>query len=269
MGSLQVSRRGIWAGIASSLLLIGAAGAEATDLGAAGIFGILGFENVKISMSHAASGVTGDLGLGPGGIQNFSEGFIDGTYFVDPTANNEKSNNVVISGGVVIQDLSQAVADARAAAAVAAAQVPTQSYGVIKDALTISGTGSGGFNVISIESIRFSDSSDKLTFDGTADDTFIVQVSGVVSLTHKLSAIQVSGGVRESRVLFVLTGSGTPLSISGGAHVVGTYLVPAGKVTLSPGTVTGAVLAGDDISLPSGGNVQFVPFDGAVDNAGG
>lgn len=250
--------------IAMLVSLAGRASAQpAVDLGAAGTFGLLGLEGVKISMSHARSGVTGDVGLGPGGVQNFSNGFITGTFFVDPTADNNKGNNVVIGGGTVVQDLTGPVSDALAAAAQAGALVPTQTFGVIDQALTI--VGNGGLNVIAVEGIQFSSATDKLTLEGGASDVFVIQVAGSVKLSHKLSAIQVSGALSESRVLFYLPGGGTPLSLSGGAKVVGTFLVPNGKVTLSPGTVTGAVIAGGDVALPSGGQIDFVGFNGTVE----
>ena len=238
----------------------GVAAAQTVNLKSAGSFGLLALDGVTISMSHSQSGVTGDVGLGPNGQQNFSNGFITGTFYVDPTADNDHGNNVEIGGGTLVQDLSGAVSDALDAAQQALALSPTQSFGVIKDALTI--VGNGGVNIIAVESISFSGSTDKLTLDGGPSDVFIFQVAGTIKLSHKLSAIQVSGGVSESHVLFYLPAAGEPLSLSGGAKVVGTYLAPQGRVTLSPGTVTGAVIAGDKVSLPSGGKIDFVGFQG-------
>jgi len=245
---------------ASAALMAASVSAQTVSLGEAADFCVLGLDAVKLSMTNPQTSVSGNVGLGPAGIQNFSDGFIGGTFTVDPTADNSKSNNVVIAGGTLSADLSGAVADARAASFAASALAPTQTFGAVKDALTI--VGNGGLNVISIESISFSGATDKLTLDGGPSDLFIVNVSGSVKLSHKLSRIQVGGGVSESRVLFNLTAAHEPLTISGGATIAGTYLAPNGGVRLSPAVVIGGVIGGGDTSLTSAARVECVPFGG-------
>jgi choice-of-anchor A domain-containing protein len=229
--------------LASAMLMAASVSAQTVSLGAAGDFCVLGLDGVKLSITHPQTSISANVGLGPGGIQNFSDGFIGGTYTVDPTADNSKDNNVVIAGGTVTADLSAAVADAQAASAAASALSPTQTFGDIK-------------------SISFSGSTDKLTLDGGSSDLFIVNVSGPVKLSHKLSRIQVGGGVSESRVLFNLTSAREPLVVSGGATIAGTYLAPNGGVRLSPAVVIGGIIAGRDTSLTSAAQVECVPFDG-------
>jgi choice-of-anchor A domain-containing protein len=246
--------------LASAMLMAASVSAQTVSLGAAGDFCVLGLDGVKLSITNPQTSISANVGLGPGGIQNFSDGFIGGTYTVDPTADNSKDNNVVIAGGTVTADLSAAVADAQAASAAASALSPTQTFGDIKDALSI--VGNGGVNVIAVESISFSGSTDKLTLDGGSSDLFIVNVSGPVKLSHKLSRIQVGGGVSESRVLFNLTSAREPLVVSGGATIAGTYLAPNGGVRLSPAVVIGGIIAGRDTSLTSAAQVECVPFDG-------
>ncbi len=260
---IPLHRNSFWrvaVAVASAALMTTSASAQTISLGAAGDFCVLGLDGVKLSMSNPQTSVSGNVGLGPAGIQNFSDGFIGGTYTVDSTANNSKSNNVVIAGGTVTTDLSVAGADAQAASAAASALAPTQTFGAIKDALTI--FGSGGVNVIAIESITFSGSTDKLTFDGGPSDVFIVNVSGSVKLSHKLSRIQVGGGVSESAVLFNLTAAHEPLTVSGGATLAGTYLAPNAGIRLSPAVVIGGVIGGGDTSLTSAAHVECVPFEG-------
>jgi choice-of-anchor A domain-containing protein len=241
-----------------AVLMAASVSAQSVSLGAAHDFCVLGLDGVKLSMTNPQTSVSGNVGLGPAGLQNFADGFIGGTYTVDSTANNSKSNNVVIVGGTVTADLSVAVADAQAASAAASALAPTQTFGAIKDALTI--FGGGGVNVIAIESISYSGATDKLTFDGGPSDVFIVNVSGSVKLSHKLSRIQVGGGVSESAVLFNLTGAHDPLVISGGATIAGTYLAPNAGIRLSPAVVIGGVIGGGDTSLTSAARVECVPF---------
>jgi hypothetical protein len=258
-------RLSFWRGTlvaAIAALMAASVSAQTVSLGAARDFCVLGLDDVELSMTNPQTSVSGNVGLGPHGTQVFSDGFIGGTFTVDPTADNSKSNNVVIAGGTVTADLTAAVADAQAASAASSALPPTQTFGVIKDALTISGN--GGLNVIAIESISFSGSTDKLTLDGGPSDVFVLNVAGSVKLSHKLSRIQVGGGASESHVLFNLTTDQAPLTISGGATIAGTYLAPNGGVRLSPGVVIGGIIGSAQTTLTSAARVECVPFDGAT-----
>ena len=160
------------------------------NLGAALGYPLLGLTGVKISMSNSKSGVVGNVGLGPNGEQNFADGFITGTYFVDPTAKNSKSNNVVITGGTVARGLTQAVADALAASTQAALLLPTQVFGTIKKSQTI--VGGNGLNVIQIDSIDLKDGA--LTLSGGAGAEFIINIfdKGKLKLSGG-SKIQLAG----------------------------------------------------------------------------
>ena len=241
-------------------LMAGPLSAQTVSLGEARDFCVLGLQDVKLSMSNPQTSVSGNVGLGPGGAQNFSDGFIGGTYTFDLTANSH-ANNVVVIGGTTTADLSTAVADALAASEAASSLPPTQAFGAVKDALSV--VGNGGLNVIAIDSITFSGGTDKLTLEGAPSDVFIVNVAGSVKLSHKLSRIQVGGGASESHVLFNLTASHEPLSVSGGATIAGTYLAPNGGIRLSPAVVVGGIIGGgSETSLTSAAKVDCVPFDG-------
>jgi choice-of-anchor A domain-containing protein len=258
-------RLSFWRGIpaaAIAALLVAPVSAQTVDLGPARDFCVLGLDDVELSMTNPQTSVSGNVGLGPHGKQVFSDGFIGGVYTVDPTADNSKSNNVVIAGGTVTADLTAAVAAARATSVASSALPPTQTFGTIKDALTISGN--GGLNVIAIEAISFSGSTDKLTLDGGPSDVFVLNVAGSVKLSHKLSRIQVGGGASESHVLFNLTTDHAPLTISGGATIAGTYLAPNGGVRLSPGVVIGGIIGSAQTSLTSAARVECVPFEGGT-----
>ena len=93
---------------------------------------------------------------------------------------------------------------------------------------------------------------------------FILNVTGPVKLSHKLSRIQVGGGASESHVLFNLTTDHAPLTISGGATIAGTYLAPNGGVRLSPGVVIGGIIGSAQTSLTSAARVECVPFEGGT-----
>src|SRR5437762_1116342 len=132
--------------IALTLLAAGAvsgtlttAHATTVNLGAAGNFTVLALDNVKFDLTNPGSTIIGNVGLGPNAVQNWSTGAIQGTLYVDPTANNTHQNNVQISGGTVVTSLAQAVADADAAAALASSLAPQQTFGNITNAMTING----------------------------------------------------------------------------------------------------------------------------------
>jgi len=224
-------------------------------LGGAGDYAVLGLDGAKITISGSSTYITGAVGLGTHGVQYFSKGTIDGTFFVDPTANNSRSNSVVITGGTVIQDLSSAEAAALASSAQASALTATQSFGNVYDPLTI--TGNGGLNVISMLSLSLG-TKEVLTIKGTPDDVFVFNVAGMVHLSSSSSSIVVSG-VPESHVLFNLTATGTPLQTSG-ASLFGTYLAPNGTISLSAGQVVGELIAGRGVSIVSGAAVHVSPF---------
>ena len=64
----------------------------AVNLGAALGYPLLGLTGIKMSMSNAQSGIVGDVGLGPNSEQNFADGSITGTFFLDPTVKKTNSN---------------------------------------------------------------------------------------------------------------------------------------------------------------------------------
>ena len=84
-------------------------------------------------------------------------------------------------GGIVTQDLTQADADARAASMDAAGFTPTQTLGNINSSTTI--TGSGGLNVISVNSVNLVKQT--LTIAGSASDIFIFQRVGRLHLQRE------------------------------------------------------------------------------------
>lgn len=224
------------------------------SLGAASGLELLGLEGVKLSFSNSRSGVVGDAGLGPRGVQNFADGFITGTFFVDPTANNTKSNEVVIGGGTVVTDLAAAVADARAAAAAAARLPNPQALGSVKATTTT--TVGGGLTVLAVKDVDLG-SGKTWTINGGADSYVVVNVSGKFKFSGG-GAIRLAGGLSPNRVLFNVVGTGEDVALSGGSTVAGLILAPGRKAALTGGSVvTGALIAGrDQIALTGGSQVR-------------
>jgi hypothetical protein len=226
------------------------------SLGQAGDFKVLGLTGTHIAIS-GPSGVTGNLGVGPDGFGDFSgSAYVTGTTFVDPTAGIKTSGNASIHP--LSGNLAPAVSDALQASAQVAALAATQTFGDIKNSATI--TGNGGTNVISALSIRLS-GSEALTLVGGPRDTFLFNVPGRFGLSGT-SAIQLSGGVLPTNVLFNILGPedvGT-VDLSGKSLGIGTFLLPERSFSLGPAVLEGSVIAGGkDIRIHSGAHVRQTP----------
>ena len=71
------------------------------DLERASIFGVFGSKRVKFR--GPSPEVRGHVALAPGAKQAFNKGLIEGSLFVDPTADNSHANSVVITEGTLIE----------------------------------------------------------------------------------------------------------------------------------------------------------------------
>jgi hypothetical protein len=120
---------------------------------------------IKIDGKNERSGIFGDAAIGPSAKQELSRGFINGTLFVDPSAEKGKSaNEVVITGGTVDRSLAQAVTDAETASATAATLAATRTLNDVRSSQTI--VGDGGRNVIRVRTIELKGAT--LTLQGTS-----------------------------------------------------------------------------------------------------
>ncbi|MHC4434260.1 MAG: PASTA domain-containing protein, partial [Planctomycetota bacterium] len=153
----------------------------ATDLGEAGDFAVLGLTGAKIKIEVNNPGVIGDVGLGPNGERELKDGFIAGTFFMDPTAQT-KELKTAIKGGAEAKDLAQAVADALQAASDAAALAPTQTFQDIKEARTIEADGE--LTVVEVNKIELKDGK-VLTLRGGPDSEFVINISDKLELDNR------------------------------------------------------------------------------------
>lgn len=207
----------------------------------------------------------GDIALGPGAKQNFSDGLVKGKYWVDTTANNTHSNNVVFQGGTVVKNLSaaqaaivQASLDVSALFAATPA-LPVLSLAAITTSKTVDADDAGGtLHLIKVNGdVHLS--AGALTLNGNANDFFVVDVTGVVSLSGG-SQIALTGGLRTDHVLFNILGTGQSGG-SGNSVLNGTYLVPNGKVQLNGNFLNGALyVTGGDLAVTSAAVVKSAPF---------
>lgn len=191
------------------------------------------------------------------------------------TANLSGGNNGGVTGGAVYYDSSttisgslqnqptfisvpsatttSAAATAKSVSNYAAGLAATQTYTNLTGTTTINGN--GGLNVIDVQNIQ----NDVLTLNGGANDIFVINVSGQVQTNQ---AMQLTGGLLASQILFNLTGTGTVLQTSGGNLLDGTYLATnGGQFALSELKLTGEL-------INTGGNVQFVSGSGISSAAG-
>jgi choice-of-anchor A domain-containing protein len=209
--------------------------ASPVDLGAAGHYAVLGLQNTDIINGNAT--LHGDAGVSRGGsLVNRALSAIDGD--VHTFGRNQYSGRGSLTGSVIISpsDMREANDDATEAARDAAALTPTRTLNAVNRATTL--TGNGGVNVIRIRG----DISSSLTLTGTADDVFVVNVSGSMDLRSRFS-LSVSGGVSADNVLYNFVGRGGNVRTRGNSVVDGTMLA-LNRNLLIGGDVNGGLIGG-------------------------
>ncbi len=212
--------------------------ASVPTLGTAGQFAVLGLRGTDVFDDEVT--VNGDEGVSRGGfILNQRHSMINGN--VQEYGKNEYFGRGGLSGSVNVNPslLTQADADAATASAAAAALAPTQTFKTIKKPTTIQGN--GGLNVINVDG----DIHASLTLSGSANDVFVINVNGDLSLNFK-DSLTLSGGVTANNVLYNFVGRHGNISIHSGAVVNGTLLALRYEVEIG-GTVNGEVIAGGEV----------------------
>ena len=174
-----------------------------------------------------------------GGLTNGGVLYYDSTVKLSGSLQNQPTETQVSTS--VTQ---AATASAQSVSAYASSLAATQTFSTINNTTTI--IGNGGLNVIDVGSIQNAN----ITFSGTANDVFVINVTGTIN-TNQVMAL--AGGVTAGHILFNMTGtSGNILQTSGGDTLVGTFLaVDGGQFQFSELNLNGALINTD-------GNVQFV-----------
>jgi choice-of-anchor A domain-containing protein len=163
---------------------------------------------------------------------------------LDPTATLDGPSGTTARGGSLSYALAGAIADATAGAARAAALPPTQTLVAIAGPTTI--TGRGGLNVIAVPRIELSGPRGTLTLRGGPNDEFVINVAGGITLDDR--AAIVLDGVPASKVLWNMTGA-NQLSLVRNPTSQGVFVNPSGTTQLVGGTLTGALLATNDVQI--------------------
>jgi hypothetical protein len=226
--------------------------AAPVTLGHAAQFAVLGLVHTQIN--DGSSTVNGNEGVSRGGALRTSvRSTITGN--VDEFARGEFSGRGHVGGKLLIDRalLTAADADALSAAAQAAALKPTQTLHTVRRATTV--VGNGGLNVIDINGdIRAS-----LTLSGGANDVFVVNVTGSLSLSGR-AALALTGGVTADHVLYNFTGHRGHVTTGARDAISGTVLAPHYSFDIG-GTVNGELIGGGGhINLLRGAVVHQVSF---------
>jgi len=259
------------AALAAGLLAFGSSTCFATfiGLGQAATYVLFDVSNSQWQMNNSV--VTGPMAGGPGTTYNWSGsgGPYTGPMYYQTGGAVPPVNNL---GGtpkptVIATDLTQAVLDARAAAASAASL--TANLTIPGNQITGNGsvTGNGGENVIDLTQVNMSNGA--FTINGTANDMFIFRVSG--NFTVGNSSIRVTGGVTPDHVLWYFPNTSTIKSPNGAWD--GTILALNSPIQFDNtpsglGLVHGAIIASDDVnnnqnwvfSVVSGFDIDHRPF---------
>ena len=223
--------------------------------------------NTVMSASNSGTLFNGNVGLAAGGSTNFSGGGdVSGTFYVDPGATAPANNpaQMHFNGGIVTQSLTQAVTDVDNANSIAASLTPDQTFASLGGSLTtLTAIGAlnnlGGHNTVYdvTGNIGITNPSHNLTISGGANDFFIINVGGDISVSN--GAILLTGGVTPGNVLFNMTGGDVTLT-NASSTLNGIFLAPLSgqAVNLTPGTVNGAII-GFNIHTSSGPIVNGLP----------
>jgi hypothetical protein len=217
--------------------------------------------------------ITGNVLLGDGNTSSSSgggNGQVTGVVDVSPPASGDFLAHIQVAPTIVTVASSVGTtafndANSLALAAAAAGLTPTQTFGLISSATTI--TGNGGLNVINVASI----SNAPLTIKGTSADTFVFNVSGAFATNQAMTLT----GVTASQILWNFTGtSGNIFQTSGGDVLYGTFLATdGGDFQFSNLDLTGQLINTDGhIQFVSGSEIPvsspFSPVPGPVVGAG-
>jgi hypothetical protein len=199
------------------------------------------------TLNNSLVTINGNQGVGFGGrIINMAPSSVNGDVYQYQAG--QYSGPGHLSGSIITNPalLDQNYADAIAAANTAAGLTPTQTFGSIGQSTTINGN--GGLNVINING----NITDSLILNGSANDIFIVNVSGTLSLTGS-TVLGVNGGVSAANVLYNFTSSGLTINTHIANMVFGTLLAPNDTFVLH--SLNGRIIGGQDITLMSGATV--------------
>ena len=216
-------------------------------------FAGVGLDGVNFQVQGPIS-VTGDLAIAVNGtfsLQNYAT--LNSTLFADPSAQVQIGWGSGLTGGVTTESLSGLQAVATTLASADAALTPTQTINNIQSSVTI--TGDGGQNVISVPGGINLGWGGTITIQGGASDTFIFNVANGMTLNNG-ATISLSG-VSPGQVLFNFSGA-SEISI-GSSTTTGIFLAPSAEIKISYGNHTSEFISGTQLILDCNNTVVTAP----------
>ena len=230
----------------SSNLCVLARGGDSFGLKSSAAYTVLGESFANVVFGSSETLITGDVGIGPHDTGSLIKATINGTLFLDPTANPSIHSDLVVTGGVVSKDLTAAVADADAANAANAAKPATQASVTVADvpSTTITLANPSGPNVVPVTSIN-THGAIVVVGDVAASVVFNVSAGFTCNGCSMVLAAKTPGGkpILPQNVLWNFIGAGNDVSISkpvGSAQ--GIFLAPGRNLLLDKASLTGAVM---------------------------
>jgi Putative Ice-binding-like adhesive domain len=223
-----------------------AAQASVVDLKSAAGWSVLTYNSNNTSDSAFNGGpigvVNGNWTQSGGGTTNTQQ---PTTVYLSPGFTNNGPN--VLKTVYDAAKLNAAWNDAVNASAMLASLAPTQTFGAITSAMTISEATKGDY-VFNISSINLNQSA--LTLSAPAGSQFVLNISGNITLNggSQGNGILLAGGLNSSDVFINLTGTDSNLTTSGGGNaqqIFGTVIATGlnASVNLHPGQINGEIIA--------------------------
>ena len=222
---------------------------DAFGLKSAAAYSVLGESFANIMFGSGATLITGDVGVGPHDTGSLVKATINGTLFLDPTANPDIHSDLIATGGVVSKDLTAAVADADAANATNAAKPATQGAVTVADvpSTTITLANPSGPNVVPMTSVN-THGMIAIVGDSSASVVFNVAAGFTCNGCSIVLAATTPGGnpIRAQNVLWNFIGAGNDVSISKPvASAQGIFLAPGRNLLLDKASLTGALIGAE------------------------
>jgi len=228
----------------------GGASGSVVDLGAASGYSVLGLNNTNVFLSNVT--VNGDVGVSPQGtLTLMAPSTVTGTIFVDVTASIGSSAGTATGGINHTVNLASAVNDAISASLFASSLSATQTVSGISSALTLQGN--GGITVLDVNG-GISLNNQNITLNGSANDKFVLNISGNLSMGGTASIV-LGGGVTAGNVLLNFDGTNQTINTHVGDVVNATILAPTANGLTLDGKFYQIIAGGPNITLMSGAQV--------------
>jgi hypothetical protein len=208
--------------------------------------------SVFAESTYVGPATDGNIGGGPGGsVLLQGAAAINGHIHHHPFT--PVTGGAQAFGGVAPRDMLPVIADAVAASAAYEALTPTQTFASLTTSATI--TGNGCINVVQVRGEIDLENREELTFRGTSDDYFVVNVYGPIEVTGNAEIIL--DGLNPHQVIFNILDPGEDVHLQGDGTADGTFLNIGGDIDIQGNAGgRGAYMAGGSL-LRFQGNADF------------